>query len=180
MSTIMESENHSLLSKEALRVLRRAAASPATWRSAQRDPRGFLRKRGISLEEGVSLSLCDLMVPKSGLVIHATELEHPSQDEAERPARPTTVAPSPWEHWWRSTHLGCPIGTYPFKTVRKQQVCVKQGILLSGLEWVPDSEGSPSGHFEYTNKQVICLQSVVRWIEVIECVPRIVLEVAST
>jgi hypothetical protein len=67
--------------------------------------------------------------------------------------------------------MGCPLGTYPYKVVRYSSVCIKQGIAKGGLEWTPDSPGSQYGHFEYSNIQVVCLQSATTSVEVIECLP---------
>ena len=165
------------ITTQAVEVLRQAAAKRTTWRQAQSDPKAFLRKRNLSIPADVSITLSDLDIPRSGLVVHSSDIERPKGDDNADSGNSTLRQTNPASRiWWESMYMGCPIGTYPHKTVRKESICVKKGIVKSGFEWIPDNPGSRQGHFEYTKIDVVCLQSLEIELEVIDCLPLIVIK----
>jgi hypothetical protein len=157
------------ISTGAIEALRGAAARKSTWLRAQRDPAAFLSKLDLALPDDVDLQLYDLVIPEGGLVAHGEDVARPLGGGAGLPS-PRPVPPG-LERWWEATHMGCPFGTYPSKTTRDETVCLRWGVVLSGKEWIPDSPGSASGHFGYTQSYSVCLLSLTRSVEVIVCLP---------
>ena len=158
-----------MLSSRAAEVLRHACASAKTRRQVLRDPKAFLAKRGVRLADGVELHLYEATARRGGGVAR------PQAGTVEAHfGRLGTIEgiPPGLESWWASTHEGCPFGTYPYKTKKKKSVCDVWGLAVSGQEWVPVAEGSPYGHWEYSNVQSVCLLSHDIEVQVTECLPR--------
>jgi hypothetical protein len=169
------SRTASLLSSRAVEVLRQACANVRTRRIAIRDPKALLAKRGVPLADGVELHLYE---GSAGLGRkRGGGVARPNDGTVEAHfGRLGTIEgiPPGLESWWESTHEGCPLFTYPYKTKKKKSVCDLWGLAVSGHEWVPVAEGSPYGHWEYGNVQSVCLLSHDIDVEVTECLPRFI------
>lgn len=176
MTAVIPASTLPPLSAEAISVLRRAATNTRTWQAAQRDPKAFLRERGVLLPDDLHLELYELKVPPSGLTVLAGDLKSAPSDDARASTQFMTTS-SGRDAWWASTHEGCPLGTYPFKTTRQEWVCLRKGRASTGVaEWVPGPNGNHDGHFERQTIDV-CLQSEVRTVQVTDCSPLLLREV---
>lgn len=157
------------ISEAAVTALRDAATRKAAWSRAKRDPVGYLRKLDIALPDGVGLDLYDMVIPEGGLVAHGGDVAYPLGGGTDLPS-PRPV-PASLERWWEASHGGCPFGTYPSTTTRDETVCLRWGFSYGGRDWVPDREGSASGHFELTGVHSYCLLSRTEQVTVVVCLP---------
>jgi hypothetical protein len=164
-----------VFSAEAVEILRRAYANPQTRDRTLSEPKEVLARHGIALADDVELRLYERTSAHRGGA-------HPTHDDANEPMVETKLVraegiaqvPLGLDAWWRATHMGCPFGTWPHKTKKKVTECHLWGVAASGKEWVPDIEGSPYGHWEYTNVHTVCILSSEVEVEVIECLPRFI------
>jgi len=173
MKAQSNSRNPLPIPPEGIAILRTAATNKHAWRQAQKDPIAYLKKRRVAVPGDVSVSLRELVIPPTGLVANANDVERPLGDPTDPPIVSSPVRPNPGlERWWESTHMGCPLGTYPHTTRRYEAVCIKQGVVHSQVEWIPDSDESPNvGRFGFRDSWVVCLQTILVPLDVIECVP---------
>jgi hypothetical protein len=165
-----ETRTEGVLSPRAIDLLRRACASGKTRAAALRDPKAVLARNGIQLGDDADVHLY-VQTP----VGRSDGANRPQGGEREAhfgQVLDLEGIPLGLQSWWASTHEGCPFGTYPYKTKKKKTVCDVWGLAVSGKEWVPVAEGSPYGHWEYTNVQSVCMLSHEVEVEVTECLPR--------
>src|SRR5215217_6705778 len=161
----------SILTSEAIDLLSRTCQNPNTRATVIQDPKGFLAKNGIEIDESVELRLYEhVPTPRRD-----TESNEQIFETQFRRFAMTEELPPGIVEIWPGSHMGCPFPTYPYKTTKKETVCDVWVIAASGREWIPDSEGSPYGHFEYTNFHEVCIVSHEVEVEVIECLSRIIL-----
>lgn len=158
-----------LVDDAVVAILREVALQPDEWQAARTNPRTYLQERHqITLPADLTIDLFDIARDTSESPLYVPELETPAQTTAAyRAANP--YVPQSLIEYLRERNMGCPLGTVPYKTVRTYEKCIKKGLIKGGLEWSPAQEGSPLGHWTYTDVHEICLQSITVTEEVIEC-----------
>ena len=152
---------------EAVEILRRACAKSKTRTKALADPRGLLASHGIELPADQELRLYE----RSDLPGKAGNDADPVPVlEIDRPRELAHVTPA-MAAAWAARHRGCPFGTVPYKTTRKETVCDIWGVWSGPKEWVQDIPGTAWGHWEYPQARQVCVLSHTVDVEVTECLP---------
>ncbi len=153
---------------QAIEILRKGYADVKTRRAVVRDPKGYLAKRGASLGDAVEVRVYERAggdrKPRAGAPADH-ELALPNSAQAQVFAQ----VPPGLERWWESTHAGCPFGTYPYEATTWTEECVSWGLVATGRDWVPVSEGTPFGHWQLTGVQYFCLLKLKKW--TVTCLP---------
>ena len=165
------------LNSRIVSALRQIVESQESWQVAMQDPKNFLQnKLGIKLPNDIEVELYDLARDTHKTGLYAAELFFESNpiSQTDPTYQPRFLSEAMIDILTR-LNQGCPLGTMPYKTLRKTSKCVKYGVIRSQLEWIPVEEGSPLGYFGYRNITKVCIQSVTTTEEVIECLPWLVL-----
>ncbi len=152
--------------------LQEIAAQPEHWSAAKADPRSFLQNQyDIELPADTLIELYDIARDTGKTMLYAAELEVQigAQNSSTLTYQPVVHGADTLIRYLTERNMGCPLGTMPYKTLRRVEKCIKYALIKGGIQWVPVEEGSPLGHFEYTDIQKVCLQSVTMNEEVIEC-----------
>jgi hypothetical protein len=170
-----------VLTGDVVEILRRAYVDVEMRDQALSAPKEVLTRHGIALPDDVELRLYERASIHGG---HP----YPKQDVAGDLMIETTLVRAKGiagvsaglDQWWRDTHMGCPFGTWPYITKQKVKICDAWVVAATGREWVSDIEGTQFGHWEYTDRDVVCVMEHDEEVEVIECLPQTVPTRVST
>jgi len=163
-----------ILTPQAVEVLRRACKNSKTRSSTMRDPRALLEKNGIKLADDVEVRIYQRET--------GSKKKHDAPDMTDAMLARDFNGPvanriitQAFDAWWRANHGGCPFPTSPYTTTKRVLVCDVWGIAAGSKEWVQDVPGTAFGHWQYTDVHSVCFLS--HWEEktVTECLPTITL-----
>jgi hypothetical protein len=154
------------LTQSAIELLRTAAKNEKAWKKAMRDPLGFLSENDHPLPGGSELTLYEADWNTDDLSFHVSELDLTQRNRSDSaPRNRVPIAGDP-----PNEPISCPPGQRPFKTIRRETICVKRGFYQGPIEWVTGGGDPRYGHWERQSTE-ICLQWLDTEVSVWECRP---------